>query len=984
MLHISPLNLKLSLLASSQTNPFKSSKSLKKALLFAVLLCGLASAVKAQPLYPVTHRPKLDWYEINTPHFRVIYHEGYEETARRAARLLELEYESIRSLTGGKLARFPVVINGYNDLSNGYVTPFLFRIEVEAPPITGKVLNPRTGGHLENLMPHELVHALQISETGGAGVTGFLHIFGPDLGRSMHMLSPLGLLEGFAVYHESHMEKESSGRGHFAPFTQQFNENAAQDSPWNMGQLVTPSEATVPYDRHYIGGYHFSEWLIESYGKDAVQRSIKSFARFPFIGFGVHLWIQTGTWPRTMYRNFAAEVQSGEAVRKLEVGYVSYTPIELPQLTGEQVYNPIWLNNQEVLFFANAYNARRGFFIYNVEAGSLRQLAQTGTDLSYSFSLSPDSAYVMYSRYVIHPHIDDMYTADLHRIALEDGEISGVSAGKRLASPNFSPFGYYNALQNDRETMQWVKVYSDSVARFVNIWPDNLVQVAANPVQGGLSAVIANRNGVQAIWFTFRDHEQTILRMNPDIVFPDGSLFDVTWSSDGLRLLFSGEIDGVMQVFEYDYVEDRLFQLTNAAFNAMEASYAPGNDAIAMVVLEGGLLRLSVLGRESFYMQEIPSNYWRVSVEEKMNGPRLGDELLGISQSWEAKPYETGASWLKPRIVLPISSRLGSDDSQTLGLSMHSGDILRQHSYSLALEYGRGKVFHDLSYQYSGLFPTLDLRTSHTPFNPGNPFGSGVVRFGQQTEHSVGGIFHWRNDHPSAISQIAVVPRIRVMSTSIDYEFGQDQSFRDDLGRTTRASLNMIYYFRPQQQIRSADLNSGFRLYGQVDQDLHNTLDWRLAFRGARVGFEAYRNPFRIRNHTFSLGADFVYQSYRNYNLPGILHQGFDQSLFYGDQPILKTFMLVSSRYTFPLKFTDDGYFTLPVYLHRFYGVLFQQTFVNTGAMTRNNIDPVSRTLVGAGLRYRISIFHNAVIDLGIGYATILNLPDSGVIVNEF
>jgi hypothetical protein len=173
-------------------------KFCSKVVAIAALLFIISGVTFAQ-VYDNAIRPNLVWFELETPHFRILYHEGYEETARRAGRLLESEYAEIQQLVGGNLERFPVIINGYNDLSNGYVTTFNFRMEVEAPPLNGKIMNPQTGGHLENLMAHELVHALQFSEHGGFGISRFLYIFSPDLGRSVHGFMAPGFMEGYAV-----------------------------------------------------------------------------------------------------------------------------------------------------------------------------------------------------------------------------------------------------------------------------------------------------------------------------------------------------------------------------------------------------------------------------------------------------------------------------------------------------------------------------------------------------------------------------------------------------------------------------------------------------------------------------------------------------------------------------------------------------------------------------------------------------------------
>ena len=91
------------------------------------------------PLYFTQHRPSgLNWQELNSPHFRIIFAEGDDAIARRAARILESQYATTYELTGGKLRRFPVVLSPYNDVTNGFVSSVNFRSEVDISPFKGK------------------------------------------------------------------------------------------------------------------------------------------------------------------------------------------------------------------------------------------------------------------------------------------------------------------------------------------------------------------------------------------------------------------------------------------------------------------------------------------------------------------------------------------------------------------------------------------------------------------------------------------------------------------------------------------------------------------------------------------------------------------------------------------------------------------------------------------------------------------------------
>ncbi len=136
---------------------------MKKFLLLLLLSVVFIGEINAQ-FYNTQYRtPGQDWRQLQTDRFRVIYPGRYDSLARETMTILELEYDNIQELVGGDLQNFPVILNPENDRSNGFVSPFNFRSEIEIAPFLGKSLSPRSGNWLETVVPHELVHALHFN-----------------------------------------------------------------------------------------------------------------------------------------------------------------------------------------------------------------------------------------------------------------------------------------------------------------------------------------------------------------------------------------------------------------------------------------------------------------------------------------------------------------------------------------------------------------------------------------------------------------------------------------------------------------------------------------------------------------------------------------------------------------------------------------------------------------------------------------------------
>src|SRR6056297_975229 len=245
-------------------------KLIKAAVLTALLL--FPTLVFSQLYVPLTiNRPGgLDWQEIKTDHFRIIFPNGEDSLAYRSAAILESHYAQTSELTGGTLKNFPVILNNYNDLSNGYVTSINFRSEIELPSIRGKGMNPQSGDWLETVLPHELVHAAHFNiqmplKDKKVSISNFISLFSPDLARTIHGFPPYGLHEGLAVYYETESVAPMGGRGNYTFTMNRFNSNFAGPNRWNMGQTLIPSDYSQPFNRHYISGYAFIDWMQNKY-----------------------------------------------------------------------------------------------------------------------------------------------------------------------------------------------------------------------------------------------------------------------------------------------------------------------------------------------------------------------------------------------------------------------------------------------------------------------------------------------------------------------------------------------------------------------------------------------------------------------------------------------------------------------------------------------------------------------------------------------
>jgi hypothetical protein len=939
---------------------------------FVVCLTTIVTPVQAQ-FYDTAVRPNLDWFELNTTHFRIIYHEGLDHVARRSAVILEEQYPRLQAIYGGKLSNFPVVINGYNDLANGYVTTGHFRMEIEAPPVSGSILNPVGADRLESLLTHELVHALQFSTKGGFGITRLMYAFSPDLARSNHGLTPPGFREGIAVHAETELLSGVAGRGNFAPFTNPFYANLGSENPWNLSQLLTPSPISRPLDRFYVGGYQFSDWLIREHDSTLVRKSLHRFAAFPYIGYAPYLWHATGKSMRTLYREFSEEAELRLKSLHENRHALPLSLFDHEKGSGDIMFSPKWMDDEHILIFGSWFNLESGFYSINAQNGLFSKIFASRIDENYRFDVDLDRKSILYSRYQPHPTHTDRFITDIFEFDPRFGSERRITRNQRVRSPLYVSDDTILALATIQSTH--LPVWVDRETGDITPWEvisqapeSDLITVTdwtLSPDKLHLALVVVF-NEQQGIWIQQLDETPNLdLSRQPDVHLPNATILNPTWTSDS-TLWFSSGHTGIQQVYQFNPRTNSLIQRTNHPWNLTFPAISPDGSKLAVITQSQNDRILATIPTTS--LNSIP-----ISTPTRQL-PTLSPSLIPNPYPTPTR-YQTGAAWLKPRTILPWSTVMNSAGDFALGVSLHSSDVLRRNAYQADILFGNETLFYDINYRYSGFSPQLQFRAAQTPYDPGNPTFRPDIRFyGIEREYGLGVRYQHLIDHRNTANSFFVLPELLYRTSQIVVE---DDSVPENNQTTpwigsVRARLFSSFNYRLRSNIRSVTPVSGFQVFGQFDQDLTMIESIRSPFSGLRLGGYTYVQPFSSLNQTIRLGVQSVWQNRRGFNTISLIHDGFDESFV-----IPQDFMSASIRYTIPVGHPDTGGIMVPVFFERYYLVLFSETVLDHSFTKANSV-------LGAGLRGRVRIFYNVTIDIGLGYAIQPGKSGSETIVFDF
>ena len=494
-------------------------------LFFPLIVIGATSsaagqsAVSRENLYGVTYRPMEARYLVGRyPHFDLIYQAGTEATAFEIATRLERQLAATQRFVGAPTDRLqmPVIVNGYNDRSNGFVSPFPFRQEIEAPSIKSNALTVPFPSWPAAVAPHELVHAAHADVDAGIGVGGAIRWLGPDWSRVINLVAPSGLIEGAAVYRESQLYLRA-GRLNAPLATMTFRAAMLSEDPWSMTQMLEAPTYTRPFDRHYVGGGQAFAFLTERGASSEpafFHRAIRLHHRAPFLGFGIGLWHGTGAPPARLGRTLQDSLVA--RVRAIHTARQPFTDVDLIDgADGLHYRRPHWLTDSTLVVHAQGYATRTGFYAIDEPTGRRQFISAQRVTEAYGISIAPDSTDLYFSRYVADPLVTRQAFAEVHRLDLSDGTTTQLTRVGRAHAPVTTPDGQLWTLQNEGSINQWSLVGPDGTVEPLTEMADaRFRQIAPSP-RGGQVAVLLNVQGEQRIYRAVLPGDAQRPRLNP-------------------------------------------------------------------------------------------------------------------------------------------------------------------------------------------------------------------------------------------------------------------------------------------------------------------------------------------------------------------------------------------------------------------------------------------------------------------------------------
>jgi hypothetical protein len=275
---------------------------MKKIILFVFLgLTNFAfcqSVLQNNPTY-------IKWYQVNTPHFRVLFPKGFDVQAQRVANTLEHLHEPEAKSMGDSPKKISVILQNQSSLSNGFVTILPRRSEFYTMPAQDYNFLG-TNDWLNLLASHEYRHIVQYQHATRGFNKLFYYLFGnPTLAGMSHVAAPLWFWEGDAVATETAFTP--SGRGRIPNFGLVFKTNLLEGRTFNYHkQYLRSYKHNIP--NHYVLGYYMISYLRRKTNDPDIWGKITARSwSVPFIPFAFSNAIkhESGMYVTQLYREMA-------------------------------------------------------------------------------------------------------------------------------------------------------------------------------------------------------------------------------------------------------------------------------------------------------------------------------------------------------------------------------------------------------------------------------------------------------------------------------------------------------------------------------------------------------------------------------------------------------------------------------------------------------------------------------------------------------
>jgi hypothetical protein len=680
-----------------------------KHVLSFLMLMAAWMGLQAQSQEVMDNNPTgLSWYQVNTPHFRVLYPKGFDVQGQRMANTLEMLHEPESRSLGSRPRKITILLQNQSSISNGFVTILPRRSEFYTMPSQNYNFLG-TNDWLNLLASHEYRHVVQYQHATRGFNRALYYVFGATtLAGMSQAAAPRWFWEGDAVATETAFTP--SGRGRIPFFGLAFRTNLTEGRQFNYHKQYLRSYKNFIPD-HYVLGYHMISYLRKRTGDPEIWGKITARAwNVPFIPFRFSSAIhkETGMYVTELYREMAKDLtQQWEQ----ELKGVELTPFEQVTVRSGKAYTDYLY--PQVQADGSVIALKKGI-------GDIEQFVRIGTDgreqklvvpgiYNDTGIISIAGSNVVWNEYGYHPRWG---VRNYSRIKTYDATLKKVRVigGRqdRLAGTVLSP---------DGKTLLTVKSSEDYkvTLQLRNFASGEVMRELPNPQNDFYSMPRWSPDGSKIVALKTVRNDRSVVQIDAatgavqELLPPSRENVGYPVLTDRY-LLFNSPVSGFDNIYAVDLTSGQRYQVTSSKHGSYNPSVSP----------DGKLLYYNEQGRDGM-------NIVRTSFDParwKRYEARVEDDPLAanlVAQEGHAHIFDSVPQTVLPvkkysklkGILNPYSWGAYTDNTfaqATFGLA--SQDLLSTTRIDLGLSYDINEQTWSrrAAVSYQGLFPIIDFQ----------------------------------------------------------------------------------------------------------------------------------------------------------------------------------------------------------------------------------------------------------------------------------
>lgn len=709
----------------------------------------------------------LYWYEIETPHFRITYHDPLGKAAQRLAVVAEKAHEVLAPLLKHTPRfRTEVVLSDDVDFSNGSATPILFNtihLYLTAPDNRSDLND--YDDWLWNLFVHEYTHILHLDTVNGLPrwVNEILGL-GINNYYTPNQFQPRFFIEGFAVVEETDLS--TSGRLRSSLFDMYLRMQTLEKRFLRLDQ-VTHETHYFPFgNAPYLYGSFFLRYLVKRYDPNLLPKISHRYGGC----FNPLCWVpyflssalthvtKDKLSYKDLYQDFRKDMEARYQTQQDKVLQQGLTETQALTSVFVKVDRPLFSKDgQSIYVIAAPFHQRPGIYRYEVSTKTLRK--EFYLDGGVGLSLSKDNTLAALGQRIPFRANYDFHDLVLYSFAKQ--RLVPLSQGLRTTNPAISPDKQMIAFEvNTRGTRKLGLLKMPTQEELATVDsahasnPAHVTDLAhaaelAHTINPTYVAVpeVWNAHAYKEVSFPLpqADYDQVYTPVwSPDgrkiafSMWKEGGYRDIylyhletkrlvpitqdraidmdpKFSPDGKYLYFVSDRTGIYNLYAYRFRDQTLLQVSNVLSGVFAPDISPDGKRCAFVGFfsDGFLLE----------MMELDENQFWVAAP----APMIREEASQIEQpqsQFPVKRYQPARTLFRSALSLlslrlPILSAPGPY-GQSFGFLFPMEDVVGWHRFDVGIAFSTGRadaVEATVGYQYLGLWNPIYIQATRS-LNP--------------------------------------------------------------------------------------------------------------------------------------------------------------------------------------------------------------------------------------------------------------------------